>query len=375
MLGLEAIESILIRNGGRHSMSNDLFKQYVFSGSHQEVGRQHGEALRMQIREHLELCYDLAFKNSKIQKSQAVEIADKFKPYINKYAPGFSDELEGIREGAGITLQEALLLQVRQEVVNMANYASPNFECTTFAITDKYTSNGKVYAGQNADLTGNLEDISNVVNFAVAGKPQVLMVVPAGQISYIGMNSEGMSGNGNFLYCTGWKKGFPRYLMTRFALEQRSLNEACKVLESIDERASSRNVLIADYKGQIADFEFTATDYGRIYPEGYFVHSNHFLSPEMEKYEIGNKEQLHNSICRFKRLSGFIEQNEGSIDNTAIKSFLSDHTDNEDSLCVHPVKEREYHTFASVISNLSDRVMEVSKGNPCCNPYGVYKFE
>lgn len=357
-------------------MADSFFKHYIFKGTPREVGRQHGEALKDSILRHLSISYELARNVSKIGKEKALETAAVLEPYIGKYAPDFLKELKGMAEAAGISLNEALLLQARQEIVYLSKYGNGGFECTSYAIGKEYTSDGKMYSGQNADLSGDFESISNIVTFAVEGKPQVMMLVPAGQLSYLGMNSEGMSTNCNFLSCEGWKKGYPRYLISRLMLEQRTFEDAVQVLLSLDERASSRNILLADYKGNIADFETTAEDCGRIDAKGMFVHSNHFIDPYMQKYEREDGTGLKDSHCRLDRLTELIKENKGRIDNNMIKGFLRDHKGGCYSLCMHAENgPGKYHTFASMIINLTDRIMEVAKGNPCCGEYKAYEFK
>jgi predicted choloylglycine hydrolase len=356
-------------------MSDGVFNHYIFKGTPREVGRQHGEALKDSLKRHLSISYELARNISKIGKEKALETAATLKPYIDKYAPDFLEELKGMTEAAGISLNEAFLLQARQEIVYLSQYGNGGFECTSFAIGREYASDGKVYSGQNADLSGDFESVSNIITFAVEGKPQIMMLVPAGQISYLGMNSEGMSTNCNFLACEGWKKGYPRYLISRLMLEQRTFEDACQVLLSLDERASSRNILLADYKGNIADFETTADDCGRTDAEGMFVHSNHFIDPYMKRYEREDGPGLKDSKCRLDRLTELIRENKGRIDSDMIKSFLRDHKDGCYSLCMHAENSPgQYHTFASMIINLTDRVMEVAKGNPCRSEYKAYGF-
>jgi isopenicillin-N N-acyltransferase-like protein len=219
---------------------NNVFKKYEFTGTHREVGRQHGEALKSQILHHLDITYENAARVSNVTKERALSVAKQYEPYIRAVEPGFMEEIEGIAEGAGITKTEALLLQVRQEAVYLGLYGKGGFdpECTSYFAGPGYTSDGKVYAGQNADLAGDFESISNVVIFAVTGKPKVMMIVPAGQISYLGINSEGMGVDCNFLACDGWRKGFPRYLISRYAIEHPTFEEAAAAIRGIKERSS-----------------------------------------------------------------------------------------------------------------------------------------
>lgn len=355
-------------------MDNDYFRHYVFKGAYREVGEQHGEALRDEIRQHLELIYSLSYKESGIQKSRALESAAVFAPYIGNYSSGFLEEIEGLSRGAGITPEEALLVQVRQEIVNMKRYAAVNKECTAYAIGAEYTRDGKVYSGQNADLEGDFESFSNVVTFEVTGRPRIIMVIPAGQLSYQGMNEEGIGVNCNFLSGNHWGEGFPRYLISRYLLEERTIGDACRKMESLNGRASSRNVLICDRHGHMYDYETITTDLGKIEGTEFLVHSNHFIHPKMLKYETSSEEELKDSFVRYDRLTELIRRNKGRIDSEMIRAFLRDHMNLPNCVCVHVGEEDGYHTFASIINHLCDNVFEVAKGTPCSNDYKKYNL-
>ncbi len=360
-------------------MKENCYKHYIFKGTHRKVGQDHGEALRYKIKEHIELTYELADKFSGVPREEVLSVTKKFEPFIEKYAPGFLDEIKGIGEGADITEEEAMLLQIRQEVVYLAKYSSMGRECTSYAIGGEYTKDGRVYSGQNADLSGDFESISNVITFEVKDKPKVMMLTPAGQISYLGINSEGMSVNCNFLPCNGWREGYPRYLISRLLLEKRTFEEACETMKSIKERASSRNVLLADYEGRIADFEVNTESMGCVESLDMFVHSNHFIDPYMKKYEKSTELEMIDSEWRRKRVTELINENRGRIDAEIIKSMLRDHKKDDAvgkfSICTHACKETDqYHTIASIINDLEKTTMEITRGLPCINQYKKYKL-
>ncbi len=363
-------------------MEETYFRQYFFKGSHKEVGRQYGETLRNEIGGHLDRIRAMADEISGVDPEKAGETAVSYIPYIEKYAPGFMEEILGLSEGANISRAEAVLLQARQEIIYLAQYGRPA-ECTSYAAGPGYTDQGQCYIGQNLDLNSDFESISNVVVFAVENKPQVMMVLPAGQISNTGLNSEGIGVNCNFLFCRGWRRGFPRYLISRLLMEQRTFSGACGALQRIRERAASRNVLLADAHGNIADFEVTPEDVGVLYAEGLFVHSNHFLCEDMLKYERGDAENAALSIAdsrwRKDRLYSMLSEKKGKINSDILKAALRDHkTDPQSgkfSVCMHACDETsQYRTVASMISNLTERTIEVARGLPCCHPYRKYRF-
>ena len=347
------------------------FQHHRLQGTPREVGRQHGEALRSMIRAHLELIYTQGAQRSNLVPETARRWALAFGPMIGDAAPHFLEEIEGVAEGADIERSEALLLQVRQEVAHVARFGAVDLECTSFAVSGPYTRAGTTFAGQNADLAGGIEAFSAVLTFAVTGKPAVMMLVPAGQISYLGISSEGLSADANFLRSAGWRTGFPRYLLTRLAIEQPTLKAAVDAALT-PRRASSRNLLLADRTGAMVDIETTAQEHGLAWGNGCLVHANHHVLPGMAGHETATAEERHNSGCRQDRIAALMEEHRGRIDATVLKTVLRDHANPPHSICAHP-RERVSYSFASIISDLEAGAMEVAVGPPCEHDYVRYE--
>jgi len=347
------------------------FPHHRLQGTPREVGRQHGEALRSMIRAHLELIYTQGAQRSNLAPETGRRWALAFGPMIGEAAPHFLEEIEGVAEGAGIERAEALLLQVRQEVAHVARFGAVDLECTSFAVSGPYTRAGTTFAGQNADLAGGIEAFSAVLTFAVTGKPAVMMLVPAGQISYLGISSEGLSADANFLRSAGWRTGFPRYLLTRLAIEQPTLKAAVDAALT-PRRASSRNLLLADRTGAMVDIETTAQEHGLAWGNGCLVHANHHVLPGMAGHETATAEELHNSGCRQDRIAALMEEHRGRIDATVLKTVLRDHANRPHSICAHP-GERVSYSFASIVSDLEAGAMEVAVGPPCEHDYVRYE--
>ena len=98
----------------------EYFSHFIFKGSHFEVGIQHGEAFREDIRNHMNMILELAAGNSGLSREAVLKLVDGYEPFIAKYTPGFIEELKGLSQGAGIEYREALLLQMKQEIVYSA---------------------------------------------------------------------------------------------------------------------------------------------------------------------------------------------------------------------------------------------------------------
>ena len=75
------------------------------SGTRREVGRQHGEATRPQIRESIGF-YRESFKRiTGLGWDEIKKNAPRWVAPIDAYLPGISDEIRGIAEGAAITVK------------------------------------------------------------------------------------------------------------------------------------------------------------------------------------------------------------------------------------------------------------------------------
>ncbi|MEJ7757322.1 MAG: C45 family autoproteolytic acyltransferase/hydrolase [Nocardioidaceae bacterium] len=118
-------------------------------------------------------------------------------------------------------------------------------ECTTFAVLPIAAADGTPLVGQNADLPALYSQLGVVIHVVPDDGPAVLMLTPAGQVSYIGINDRGLGVFGNFLSCDGWRVGFPRYLLTRPALLHDTVRGAVAAVRNVP-RASSRNLIMLD---------------------------------------------------------------------------------------------------------------------------------
>ena len=149
-------------------------------GTHRELGRQHGEQAVEQIRAHL----DLIGRSRGQLQSQALQ----FKPLFEKYCPHLLDEITGLGEGAGITLAEALAVNIRGEL-RKANAEG----CTTYVIGRRGTADGEILIGQNSDMGKRNIELGYMLHLKPKDKPQVLIWTFGGMIGYHGVNSAGVA--------------------------------------------------------------------------------------------------------------------------------------------------------------------------------------
>jgi len=354
------------------------FPVHRFSGSHRAIGRAFGEACAAAARRHRDLALDRLARRSGIAPERALRAALAYRPFVVEHAPFLDEEVQGVAEGAGLSLAEAYLLQLRAElavVTPRGREAEHGDECTTFAALPEATADGAPLVGQNADLPAFYKEISVVVEVAPDDGPAVLMLTPAGQVSYIGINERGLGVFANYLTCDGWRVGYPRYLLSRLALTKGTVDEAVAAVRGVP-RASSRNLMLLDATGVAADLETTPTRDARLDPvAGLLAHSNHYVAPELLAEERSPERWVANSRVRLARMRALLAEERGRLDAGVMQTILRDRGCHPDGLCRMPGDdETDVITFASVIAEPTRGRLWVAVGPPNEHPYELYAF-
>lgn len=362
--------------------STKSFPFYHFEGTPRQIGQQHGEACRELVHKNLEMATErLRRKYNVSTREEIIEAALKYRSYVQKYAPHFDEEIQGLAEGAGISLGESYLLQVRAELNKI--FQTNQTECTTFAVASEATADGSPLIGQNADLPAFYGELSVVIESIPDQGPASLMLTPAGQISFIGINDAGVGAFGNFVTCDGWRVGFPRYFLTKLALTQGTVAEAVNLVDSVY-RASSRNLLMLDKQGGIADVETIPSKISIIQAKkGILAHSNHFVSPQLLDEERLTGIELENSRVRIARMEEMLDANRGKLNAEVMQDILRDRGSFPHCLCqiegdegmqAPGEKATDIITFASVIAEPGKGHLWIAIGPPDQYEYKKYSF-
>ena len=359
--------------GGGHESHNSTapptqYRLVRAEGTHRELGRQHGEQATEQIRAHLD---HIGRSRDQLQ-SQALQ----FKPLFEKYCPHLLDEITGLGEGAGITLPEALAVNIRGELRKAAAEG-----CTTYVIGRKGTADGEILIGQNSDMGKRNIELGYMLHLKPKDKPEVLIWTFGGMIGYHGINSAGVAIFENALSDDGavpaGRFAMPHYPVKRRILESSRLDEVLKIFRNIP-LASNKNYVMCDGAGGILDVEATTAGPEILRDEGtgFLAHSNHFVCARYVNQESPDA-GLPDSIQRFNRINELIRGELGSVTVDRIKSYLSDHSNYPTSICRHPQTPRRgpERTVASMIAEPAHGRMHVALGNPCESSFVTYAMD
>jgi isopenicillin-N N-acyltransferase like protein len=361
---LSAMGSGMMFSAPANASAPPEYPLFRAAGSHRELGRQHGEQATDKINSHVTR---IAAKGG-YSRDQLRDRALAFRPLFEKYCPHLLEEIQGLAEGARISLAEALAVNIRDPL----RLAAPE-GCTSFAIGRTGTSQHQILAGKNSDMDPGVFPLGYMLHLKPVNKPEVLMWTFGGMIGYHGMNSVGVAEFDNALFGEGppSQRGMPHYPLKRLMLECDHVDQIVRLYKTIP-MATNTNYVICDGHGNILDIEATTAgpEMLRNHGAGFLAHTNHYLCPHYPDHE-NFPADFKDSFPRLDRMNSLIQAKFGALAVDDFKKFLSDHTGYPTSICRHNGVSL---TVASLIAEPAEGRMHVTFGNPCGKHYVTYSM-
>ncbi|MDP1796092.1 MAG: C45 family peptidase [Planctomycetaceae bacterium] len=348
-------------------MPDHRYPEIAVAGSPREMGRQIGDAVGELIRGFCAIAMERVNKTVRITRNAALDVAAKSIPYAEQYAPHMVEELRGTAEAAGVTLEELMLLQVRNQL------RSPDAGCTS--LSSGPPRSRQRFVAQNWDNDPALDEFTIVLTRRPTGYPANTTLTQAGLIGYIGFNDAGVGMCLNSLPAPSRPLGVPHYFVVREILECRSLNEAVHAVNRA-ERAIPANIMLSTPQGP-ADLEVTI-DAVHILTDpqsGLVTHTNHCKHPALVAINPQFSELIQ-SYARQSRVDELLTKNHSEpLSLAEIQAALRNHVDYPRSMCRHANDDNEYgfwQTVFSVIIAPESREMYITRGTPCDHRYERY---
>jgi hypothetical protein len=134
-------------------------------------------------------------------------------------------------------------------------------------------------------------------------------------------------------------------------------------------KGQSGNILIGNKNGKYQDIEFEGSKaYLLDVKDNHFIHTNHFLKNEKLN---SNPELLLSSFNRYKIANNLVQSNHiQSLE--LMKSILLDDTDSELPICrkyIPGTRMEKVGTVCTILMDLKQEVMHITKGSPLHNPF------
>jgi len=340
-------------------------KHIVVKGNAYDRGFTHGAEAKSQIIKNIDFYLKYCVEYLKHDKASVLKDVSKLRAPIESFDSEILQEMNGIADGAGVSLEEIMAVNARYELTKR----SP--ECTAAAILPEASSSNHTLLAQNWDLYPQVENSCIILEIRRTDRPNILTHTEAGVIGRMGMNSNGVGLVHNALRSSldefANKEGLFHVLL-RGILDSKTIGEGLeKAMNS--KRAFSFNFLLGHAEGEAIDVEFSPRKCNFIHPDdGVIVHTNHFLNGT-----VGFEDNITmpDTLLRYQRAKRLLKPR--GIDSDRLKSVFKDHFNYPNSLCRHEdSRKSEYEhvkTCASIIMDLNERKTLITKGTPCNNSY------
>ena len=304
------------------------------SGTPFERGYQHGVLLADELQEIMAVLEEEVMPevSSFSGIKESLQMRYMALKYFNYIAEDYQQELKGIARGADVSLYRLLLINVFDELFNMAN-------CTNLAVWGDFTEEGTVIHGRNLDyiMEDRLYDRQVVIYYKPQNGPRFVSVAFPGYIGVLtGMNEKGLTlGSLTAPAVEKSLEGVPTGLLYREIMETAVLLDDAAFILNSNPRTIGNNLLVSSARDKSATvLEISAREVWRRSGEDFIVAANHFNILE-------NSSVLSTSTFRQDRGEELLVN----------RAFYSD-----------DLREDEYITVEDMKDILNDRVTETEYG-------------
>ncbi|GAU85262.1 C45 family peptidase [Bosea sp. BIWAKO-01] len=339
------------------------------SGSPYERGRQHGAAVPTRVKRSIELyggqLTDLGY--DAVAKSRLIA---EFAREIEAFGAHYVEEMRGIADGAGVTLEDIVMVNARTEVMAKARLekAKPveageelDDGCTGAVILPERSATGELIHGQNWDWKAECAETAIVLRVRRDDGPDFLTFVEAGGLARCGMNSAGVSITANYLESERdfTQAGVPLALIRRKVLEQEHFAMAMKAVATTP-KACSNNMMLSTVAGFAIDFECAPDEAFPIYPgDGLIVHANHWVgSIALTKIKDTGIPRVPESFYRDWRVRKLLDDAGRKLSVADLKNAFFDDFLSPYAVC-RPPRPNETGNLSATVSMV---IMQPAKG-------------
>lgn len=345
-----------------------------------ERGRQLGAQAAEYVRGSVEVYQQTFDYYTGLPWSEIRRLAGAFRAPIEAYDAEIMREMDGIAEGAAVTPEDVLAVNVRTEVMFGLSARTPPPECTTFYVGPRASADGHVLVGQNWDWRTRCGETMIMAEIDQgADRPSILTIAEGGLVAKMGFNSAGIAVATNALVSgeEGGAPAVPFHVLLRGILNSSTLEQAVSAVLRA-RRAASGNFVIACASGRAVNIESGPGGVEAAFlthPEDDLIgHANNFVC-DVPFADVG-AEKWPDTLIRDNVVGTSLRKSHGSISKATIKAILADHTNYPDAICRHP--NEEHHpieqdaTNAAMIVDLTEMLAEIAVGRPCESEFSSY---
>lgn len=304
----------------------------VLSGTPFEMGRAVGSINPVCLLEiydsRLQKLIEYAAEDGvEVTEEDALAAVGECLPYVESYNPEGFEELSALAAVCMMSIEQVWLINAYTDLRDYMRFCfgrdekrqrkNPELEgCSAFFAAADACAGGEPLLGQTWDL--GTEDMERVLAQHRKPKdaPEVWTITVSGAQPMIGMNEHGISCLTNDLNPGDGRPGVCYLDILSKVLRQKTLDAAIECVTKAA-RLGGHHYLIADGDGNAVTIETSARAHSlQFIARGVFVHTNHYIEPDMQKFE---RTHPPSSVPRFERMTALLnsaaKQNGGVSEN------------------------------------------------------------
>lgn len=315
-----------ISTGASAQSKEDTVREFapasVVEGTPKERGHLYGKQYNEAIREFLHKEILTAFVGKPASKEQMLHYAAACAEVVRGECPLVAEEFQGIADGAGLTFDEIILINLHEEFYHRTDLPKHG-HCTAIAAAPPSTGNKHTYVGQTWDWMQSVAGKSRVSEWRRTDGASVLAYGFPGMPMGAGMNSEGIAlcWTSAGLGTKGQtpRVGIPSYTLIAHLLAQKDLDSVIREARK-NKHAGWFTFVLADGNGRLVNIEGS--------PERVVVESADgqlarvlYGSREMAGVKPGEPVKLH---ARCQRMYDLLRESQGKNDLSRLQDYLAD---------------------------------------------------
>lgn len=352
------------------------------SGTHYEMGLQHGEQvrhLRPLILKEIENCFTKL--ESYGQDREFDSLVEETAGLLRKKDEPLIEMLRGQAEA--LEIDSDVLLRY-----NLVSYLKDYFTtrpdpseegCSTWAASGSATADCNPLLVKNRDNNPKLLPLQLIVTATPETGYRHIYVSSAARIGVAssGMNEKGLAVADTHVCSSDIGPGLPDYsLMMRILEQHDTVRSALEYLSSVP-LMGRNNLILTDATGDMAVVELGYSGLEVIEAKDNLVaNTNHFVSPRLRESFVDSAlpHARGNTFRRYELLRKELEANRRSIDIAFAKRLMATHAGPLESICRHPTQPEQSATLSAIIYQPAARTVQFCHGYPCEGGYQTFSF-
>lgn len=305
-------------------------------GKHEDIGRAIGLKFKFEIQQRI-----VARKRRIKNYSEYLKKGEPFYHATKEFFPDLIREIEGVAGSAGVGIADYFMVNCR-EVSSL-----PKSDHCTIAVT--FDKRGAII-GHNEDWNGTAPEALYLLKATVGDTTffglQYKAIIPGATAA---TNNWGLTECINDLNEIT-QPGVPKHFLARAVLECRSLDEAENLIRKTKKASGFNHLLVQGMEVRNIEVAGDHLSVEKAVGQPY-VHTNHFLSPKLKKFETYCTQS---SLERYERARQMVIDAKSVID---MENLLSDKTNTD-----FPIL-REKATLGSMVFDIGNKKAFIRYGN------------